>query len=114
MTRKRIYLFTPMFLTGVLSFVLMLMPTLVQAAGSFIGGFNTVSTIVSTVPHNGDVNPYGTVVVPRSVGQLVSGDVLVSNFNNSANLQGTGTTIVQISPAGKRMLFAQINASTLS
>ena len=27
------------------------------------------------------------------------------NFNNSANLQGTGTTIVQISPAGQTSLF---------
>lgn len=33
--------------------------------------------------------------------------------NNSANLQGTGTTIVQISPGGQRRLFAQINAKTL-
>ena len=51
MTRKRIYLFTPIFLTSILGAVLMLLPTLAQASGSsFIGGFNTVSTIVSTVP----------------------------------------------------------------
>jgi len=114
MTRKRIYLFTPIFLTSILAALFMLLPTLAQASGSsFIGGFNTVSTIVSTVPKNGDVNPYGTVVVPQSVGQLVKGNVLVSNFNNSANQQGTGTTIVQITPSRKRILFAQINASTL-
>jgi hypothetical protein len=65
------------------------------------------------VPKNGDVNPYGTVVVPHSVGKLVQGDVLVSNFNNSANLQGTGTTIVQISPDGKRFLFAQLDPNHL-
>src|SRR5215470_9851518 len=80
---------------------------------SFIGSFTHNDTITSTVPANGDVNPYGVAVVPASTGSLVKGDVLVSNFNNSANLQGTGTTIVQISPGGQQTLFAQINASKL-
>jgi hypothetical protein len=34
----------------------------------------------------------------------------VSNFNNSANLQGTGSTIVQISPTGNQSLFAEISS----
>jgi hypothetical protein len=34
--------------------------------------------------------------------------VLVSNFNNSANLQGTGTTIVQITPGGSVSQFARV------
>jgi hypothetical protein len=34
------------------------------------------------------------------------GSVLVSNFNGSSNLQGTGTTIVSISPTGQQSLFA--------
>jgi hypothetical protein len=80
---------------------------------SFIGAFTHNDTITSTVPANGDVNPYGVAVVPTSTGSLVKGDVLVSNFNNSANLQGTGTTIVQISPGGQQALFAQIGASKL-
>jgi hypothetical protein len=83
------------------------------AGSSFIGPFNTIKTIASTVPRNGDVNPYGIVVVPRSIGRLTQGDILISNFNNKANLQGTGTTIVQISRDGTRRLFAQINAQTL-
>lgn len=83
------------------------------AGGSFIGRFHTISTLVSTIPSNGDVNPYGTFVVPHSIGKLVQGNVLVSNFNNKANLQGTGTTIVQISPSGKRSLFAQITPKVL-
>jgi hypothetical protein len=37
----------------------------------------------------------------------------VSNFNNSANLQGTGTTIVQISPSARLSLFAELNAASL-
>jgi hypothetical protein len=52
---------------------------------------------VSTVPANGDVNPYGVAYVPAGFpagGTILAGDILVSNFNNSANLQGTGTTIV--------------------
>jgi hypothetical protein len=73
----------------------------------------SISTISSTVPSNGDVNPYGVFRIPRSVGKLVRGNILVSNFNNSANLQGTGTTLVQIAPNGTFSLFAQIDASTL-
>jgi hypothetical protein len=73
----------------------------------------SISTISSTVPANGDVNPYGVFRVPSTVGKLTRGNILVSNFNNSANLQGTGTTIVQISPTGAFSVFAQIDASTL-
>lgn len=72
-----------------------------------------IAVIASTVPPNGDLNPYGLARVSRSSGSLVQGNFLVSNFNNSANLQGTGTTIVQISPAGAMSLFAQIDANTL-
>jgi hypothetical protein len=85
----------------------------VTQMSSFIGQFNTLSTVASTVPHNGDVNPYGVAVVPSSTGSLVKGDVLVSNFNNSKNLQGTGTTIVQVSPGGQQKVFAQFKASSL-
>jgi hypothetical protein len=46
------------------------------------------------------VNPYGVAIVQPidAGGNLVSGDVLVSNFNNKKNLQGTGNTIVEIDP----------------
>ena len=71
------------------------------AATAFLTPLHTVSTIASTVPANGDVNPYGIVLVPASVGNLQAGDLLVSNFNNKSAGQGTGTTIVQISPSGK-------------
>jgi hypothetical protein len=87
-----------------------------QAGGPpspFIGQFHKIKTIASTVPHNGDVNPYGVAVVRHSEGHLVKGNVLVSNFNNSKNLQGTGTTIVQISPGGQRTVFAHIRKSNL-
>ncbi len=92
---------------------LALLPTLaVAGSGSFIGP-KTVSFVSSTVPADGDVNPYGVAVVPRSSGKLVQGHILVSNFNNSANLQGTGTTIVDIAPDGTQTQFARIRASSL-
>jgi hypothetical protein len=76
---------------------------------AFIGPLHHTKVIASTIPANGDVNPYGVAVVPRSTGNLYRGDVLVSNFNNMANVQGTGTTIVQVSPGGKAKLFAQVS-----
>jgi uncharacterized protein (TIGR03118 family) len=56
---------------------------------------------VTTVPANGDLNPYGLAVVPAGFpggGLIHAGEYLVSNFNNSTNAQGTGTTIVAITP----------------
>jgi hypothetical protein len=58
----------------------------------------------STSPANGDLNPYGLAVVPDLVapgGMIHRGQLLVSNFNNSAmagNVQGEGRTIVIIDP----------------
>ncbi len=76
---------------------------------AYVGPLHQTSTIASTVPSNGDVNPYGVAVVPRSTGRLFRANVLVSNFNDKANAQGTGTTIVQVTPFGGVSLFAKIN-----
>jgi hypothetical protein len=101
-------------LVVLLGLVAALMPLAVSAHdGPFIGPFNTVTQIASTVPGNGDVNPYGIDVVDHSAGALTSGSILVSNFNNSSNLQGTGTTIVEIAPNGSSKLFAQIDPAHL-
>ncbi|HZZ62554.1 MAG TPA: hypothetical protein VFE63_15545 [Roseiarcus sp.] len=59
--------------------------------------------VSSTIPANGDLNPYGVAIVPEgfpSGGKIATGDVLVSNFNNSSNLQGTGVTIIKLRPTG--------------
>ena len=80
---------------------------------SFVGGFTTITTVASTVPKNGDVNPYGVAVVGRSKDRLHRGDVLVSNFNDKANAQGTGTTIVEVAPNHSVRVFAQINPAHL-
>jgi hypothetical protein len=76
---------------------------------AFVGPLHRVTTLASTVPRNGDVNPYGVAVIPRSTGNLWQGNTLVSNFNDKANVQGTGTTIVQITPRGQVSQFARIN-----
>jgi hypothetical protein len=57
----------------------------------------------STVPANGDLNPYGVAFVPDDFptgGTIREGDVLAANFNNGSNIQGTGTTIVSLDPTG--------------
>lgn len=81
---------------------------------SFIGNLNTIDTVSTTVPTNGDVNPYGVARVPITKGSLVAGRFLISNFNDSGNFQGTGTTIVQIGPDGTFNLFAQIDPTNVS
>ena len=89
------------------------LPTGAIAADSYIGGFKHNGTLASTIPSNGDINPYGVAVVPATMGKLVKGHILVSNFNDAGNLQGTGTTIVQIGPDGKSTLFAQLKGTSL-
>ncbi|NMO05212.1 hypothetical protein HH308_28740 [Gordonia sp. TBRC 11910] len=79
--------------------------------GSFLYGKNTVTTFASTTPANGDVNPYAIWPVSQDIGSLRSGDVLVSNFNNKSNNQGTGTTIVNVHPDKSVSVFASIPAN---
>ena len=100
---------------GALSFLILITANAAQAADkSFIGNLNTVDTVSTTVPGNGDVNPYGVARVPVTRGSLVAGRFLISNFNNSDNFQGTGTTIVQIAADGTFSLFAQIDPAKVS
>jgi hypothetical protein len=52
-------------------------------------------------PGSGDLNPYGVAFIPPNFPKsdaIAPGDILVSNFNNSSNTQGTGTTIVKLTP----------------
>lgn len=68
-------------------------------------------TLTSSVTDNGDLNPYAVVVAPVSAGTIQKDDVLVDNFNNLSNLQGTGTTIIDYRPLTKQtMLFAKLPA----
>jgi DNA-binding beta-propeller fold protein YncE len=92
----------------------LVMFTLVCTPAGIAQNPDTVTTLGSTVPANGDVNPYGVARIPRTTGSLVEGNFLVSNFNNAANLQGTGTTIVQMQPNGSMQPFTQIDPTTVS
>jgi hypothetical protein len=63
----------------------------------------------STVTENGDLNPYAIVIAPVSIGKVQKDDVLITNFNNVSNLQGTGGTIIDYTPATKKTtLFASL------
>jgi hypothetical protein len=88
----------------------------VAMPGSFIGPLHTISFLASAVPAHGraqgDQNPYGVAVVPTTVGDLQRGDVLVANFNDAANHQGTGSSIVEISPTGDQHVFAVVPQPT--
>ncbi len=89
------------------------------AAPPYISAFAATSNLASTVPANGDQNPYGIVIAPVTAGKLHRGDILVSNFNSegptsmgrptTGGLQGEGTTIVQTdADGGHPRVFAQI------
>jgi hypothetical protein len=86
------------------------MPAQPALAGKTIEPLIPVQT--STIASNGDVNPYGVAFVPQGFpkgGKTASGDVLVSNFNAgpAPGVQGTGTTIVSVTPAGVQTTFFQ-------
>jgi len=87
------------------------------AGPTYLSHFNTETPISSAQsPENGDQNPYGVFIVQQSIGRLQAGNILVSDFNNSndgGNLQGTGRTIVQITPGGGLSVFATIDPTTL-
>ena len=66
------------------------------------------STIPVTGTGTGDVNPYGVAFVPRGFpggGPLHAGDVIVANFNDLTNAQGTGTTITRVNAGTDPSLF---------
>lgn len=76
----------------------------VTVAGEPRGMLETIhrhQTLTSSVTDNGDLNPYAVVIAPVSAGKVIKDDVLVDNFNDVSNLQGTGTTIVDYRPSTK-------------
>jgi hypothetical protein len=81
-------------------------------ADSELQGFKRLSTVASTITDNGDLNPYAVFVAPVSAGMIEKGDVIVDNFNNGSNLQGTGGTIIVVNPATRSTkLFAKLPQS---
>ncbi len=98
---------------GITLILALLGSTGISEAAPILNQLNTITTVAPTVPKNGDVNPYGVARVKQSVGKLIEGHILVSNFNNKKNKQGTGSTIVDVAPDGTVSLFAQIDAKRL-
>jgi hypothetical protein len=98
-------------LTGFLIFA-----SVAAAAPPSTSFFPPVPQTVSTVPGNGDQNPYGVAFAPVSVGTryvLQPGDLLISNFNNGANQQGLGHTIVLIRAGVQSLFFSAPPALTV-
>ncbi len=84
-------------------------PTRADEPRGFLETVHRHLTLTSTVPDNGDQNPYALVVAPVSAGKVEAGDVLVDNFNDLSNLQGLGTTIVDFNPTTRKTtLFARL------
>lgn len=76
------------------------LPPLAQAADqSLVKHLDDITSVASTVPADGDLNPYGVAVVPRSSGRLVRDNVLVC--------------IVEVAPGGEVGLFARIDPTRL-
>ncbi len=68
-------------------------------SNSGVLGSLATTTIGSTVdPTNGDLNPYGLAIAPETAGSIAAGDLVIGNFNDSANIQGNGTTIEVLHP----------------
>jgi len=88
-------------------------PALADDEHAILPPLKTITPIASTVPGNGDLNPYGMAQVRHTTGNLRAGHILVSNFNDQSNLQGTGSTIVDVAPDGTVSLFAAINTGDL-
>ena len=84
-----------------LSLLALLSPAPAFAATGYLETVRHHITLGSTVPANGDQNPYAIVVAPASAGKIHKDDVLVDNFNDKNNLQGLGTTIVTYTPSTK-------------
>ncbi len=62
-------------------------PAVASRPHPFLAGFNTVTTVASTVPANGDVNPYGIVNVPQS-GQRSRDDGATGAGGDATNRPG--------------------------
>src|SRR5580693_2117073 len=68
------------------------------SARAVIGALAITSIRPTLDPRNGHQNPYGLAIAPASAGLLTAGDLVICNFNDSANVQGNGTTIEILPP----------------
>jgi hypothetical protein len=107
MIKMRKYIYNGLLVAG----LSLAMPALALAGddSAFLSSIRHHRTVTSTVPENGDQNPYAMLVAPITAGSVQSGDLLVDNFNNKGNLQGLGSTIIDFRPStGQTATFATI------
>ncbi|MGH7040672.1 MAG: hypothetical protein ACREFY_00890 [Acetobacteraceae bacterium] len=79
------------------------------ASAPFLASIHRHTLLASSIPANGDENPYSLIVAPVTAGAVHKGDVLFDNFNNRHNLQATGATIMQYDPTTRATrLFASV------
>ena len=83
--------------------LMLLLPGAAIADDTLLATLKHQTLLSPTVPENGDQNPYAVVVAPVSAGTIAKDDVLITNFNDSNNLQGLGTTIMRYTPATRAM-----------
>jgi hypothetical protein len=88
--------------TALTTTIVLAPPAFADETAGYLGSIRQQHLMTSTVPDNGDQNPYALVIAPVSAGMVKQGDVLVDNFNNSGNLQGTGSTIIDYNPSTKQ------------
>lgn len=72
-----------------------------QSSGtaSVLAMLSSERTIGSAVdPATGGVNPYGLDVAKVTAGKISAGDLVVCDFNNSQNVQGTGNAVLALHP----------------
>jgi len=100
--RKRISKVNRLLLTTALTLLALGPQGRAEEPRGFLETVKKHATLTSTVPDNGDQNPYAVVVAPVSAGKIQQGDVLVDNFNDLSNLQGLGTTIIDYNPTTKQ------------
>lgn len=66
---------------------------------AILSQLKSIATIGSTIDPAASAgaqggNPYGLTIAPATAGLITAGDLIACNFNNAANTQGAGTTIV--------------------
>lgn len=70
------------------------------SAASVLNTLTQEQTIGSTSPSTpADVNPYGLDIAKTTSGNISAGDLVVCDFNDPGNVQGTGTEIVALHAA---------------
>jgi DNA-binding beta-propeller fold protein YncE len=103
---NRVALFSSL---SILAFGVLASAAMADEPKGFLESIHKHTTLSTTAIANGDLNPYAVVVAPVSSGKIQKDDVLISNFNDISNLQGTGTTIVDYNPTTKQVsLFAKV------